>query len=89
MRVIGSSAMSRDVLWRVSGPVLGWRNRLSLRSGPATSLLAQNRAQSGDSRASRAGRAVQAGSSRWTVIVAWYVAKYETRTPMEMRSHAK
>jgi hypothetical protein len=27
MRVIGSSAMSRDVLWRVSGPALGWRNR--------------------------------------------------------------
>jgi hypothetical protein len=89
MRIIGSSAMSRDVLWRVSGPALGWRNRLSLRSGPATSLLAQNRAKSGDSRASRVGRAVQAGSSRWTVIVAWYVAKYETRTPMEMRSHAK
>jgi hypothetical protein len=89
MRIIGSSAMSRDVLWRVSGPALGWRNRLSLRSGPATSLLAQNRAKSGDSWASRAGRAVQAGSSRWTVIVAWYVARYETRTPMEMRSHAK
>jgi hypothetical protein len=37
MRIIGSSAMSRDVLCRVSGPALGWRNRLSLRSGPATS----------------------------------------------------
>ena len=53
--------MSRDVLCRVSGPALGWRNRLSLRSGPATSLLAQNRAKSGDSWASRAGRAVQGG----------------------------
>src|SRR6266852_5885298 len=74
MRIIGSSAMSRDVLWRVSGPALGWRNRLSLRSGPATSLLAQNRAKSGDSWASRAGRAVQAGSSRWTVIAARYMA---------------
>jgi hypothetical protein len=40
MRIIGSSAMSREVLCRVSGPALGWRNRLSLRSGPATSLLA-------------------------------------------------
>src|SRR4249920_1768119 len=74
MRIIGSSAMSRDVLCRVSGPALGWRNRLSLRSGPATSLLAQNRAKSGDSWASRAGRAVQAGSSRWMVIAARYMA---------------
>jgi hypothetical protein len=57
MRIIGSSAMSRDVLWRVSGPALGCRNRLSLRSGPATSLLAQNRAKSEDSWVSRAGRA--------------------------------
>ena len=62
------------MLWRVSGPALGWRNRLSLRSGPATSPLAQNRAKSGDSWASRAGRAVQAGSSRWTVIAARYMA---------------
>src|SRR6266516_4847326 len=74
MRIIGSSAMSKDVLWRVSGPALGCRNRLSLRSGPATSLLAQNRAKSGDSWASRAGRAVQAGSSRCTVIAARYMA---------------
>ena len=74
MRIIGSSAMSRDVLCRVSGPALGWRNRLSLRSGPATSLLAQNRAKSGDSWASRAGKAVQAGSSRWMVIAARYMA---------------
>jgi hypothetical protein len=49
MRIIGSSAMSRDVLCRVSGPALGWRNRLSRRSGPVTSLLAQNRAKRGDS----------------------------------------
>jgi len=51
MRIVGSSAMSRDVLWRVSDPALGWRNRLSLRSGPATSLLAQNRAKSAHPRA--------------------------------------
>ena len=25
MRIVGSSAMSRDVLWRVSGPALEWR----------------------------------------------------------------
>ncbi len=48
MRIIGSSAMSRDVLWRVSGPALGWRNRLSLRSGPATSLLALAEGRRGD-----------------------------------------
>ena len=42
--------------------------------GPATSLLAQNRAKSADSWASRAGSAVQAGSSRWMVIAARYMA---------------
>lgn len=31
MRIVGSSAMSKDVLWRVSGPALEWRKRLSLR----------------------------------------------------------
>ncbi len=64
MRIAGSSAMSRDVLWRVSGPALEWRKRLSLRPAPATSLLSQSRAKSGESRASRTGRAVQARSLR-------------------------
>jgi hypothetical protein len=58
MRIVGSSAMSRDVLWRVSGPTLEWRKHLSLRPAPATALLSQNQAKSGESWASRAGRAV-------------------------------
>ena len=37
MRIVGSSAMSRDVLLRVSGPALEWRKRLSLRPALATS----------------------------------------------------
>jgi hypothetical protein len=64
MRIVGSSAMSRDVLWSVSDPVLEWRKRLSLHPAPATSLLSQNRAKSGEGRASRAGRTVQARSLR-------------------------
>ena len=70
MRIVGSSAMSRDVQWRVSGPAQEWWKRLSLRPTPATSLLSQNRAKSGESRASRAGRAVQARSLRGMVIAA-------------------
>ena len=51
--------------------------------GPATSLLAQNRAKSGDSWASRAGRVVQAGSSRWTVIAARYMATCRAASPSQ------
>ncbi len=53
MRIVGSSAMSKDVLWRVSGPALEWRKRLSLRPALATSLLSQNRAKSGEPGQSR------------------------------------
>ena len=47
MRIAGSSAMSTDVLWTASGPALEWRNHLSLRLAPATSLLSQNWAKLG------------------------------------------
>jgi len=56
MRIVGSSAMSKDVLWRVSGPALEWRKRLSLRPALATSLLSQNRAKSGESRGQPRGQ---------------------------------
>ena len=49
MRIGGSSAMSRDVLWRVSGPALEWRKRLRGR---------EREAESG-------GGGGQGGAARW------------------------
>jgi len=64
MRIIGSSDMSRDALWRVSGPALEWRKRLSLRPGTGHVAAVPEPDEVGESRASRAGRAVQARSLR-------------------------